>query len=119
MSSREPPFSRGRGVVPREVARDRVPPSTVAAAREQSRQCASRCQLLAVAPIGFATTGTGAVIALFVMAMQTLTGATAFVAHDSLVMLSAVLIETGVVLIGLGLFADAQARMAGDSARSR
>jgi hypothetical protein len=62
------------------------------------------------APIGFAATAAGALVALGVVAIKVLTGAAVFFAHDPLVMLSAVLIQTGVMLIGLALVTDVLAR---------
>jgi hypothetical protein len=84
-----------------------------------AKQFRTHCQLIAIGPVGFAATGTGASIALFVMAIKWLTGPPVFFAHDSLVMLSTVLIETGVVLLGLGLLGDVPSRICGDSGQRR
>jgi glycosyltransferase involved in cell wall biosynthesis len=70
-------------------------------------------------PIGFAATAIGALAALWVLAAKVLTGAAVFVAHGPLLLLSAVLIQTGVMLIGLGLLAEVLTRIYMDGRRRR
>ena len=68
-------------------------------------------------PIGFAATAIGALAALWVLAAKVLTGAPVFLAHGPLLLLSAVLIQAGVMLIGLGLLAEVLTRiLSGDPA---
>src|SRR5207253_2947798 len=52
-------------------------------------------------PIGFLSVGSGAAAAAWILATKLLTGAPIFVAHGPLLLLSAVLVQTGVVLLGL------------------
>jgi glycosyltransferase involved in cell wall biosynthesis len=70
-------------------------------------------------PIGFAATAIGALAALWVLATKVLTGAAVFLAHGPLLLLSAVLIQTGVMLIGLGLLAEVLTRIYMDGRRRR
>src|SRR5258708_24117883 len=62
-------------------------------------------------PIGFAAVAIGALAGLWVLATKVLTGAAVFLAHGPLLLLSAVLIQTGVMLIGLGLLAEGLTRI--------
>jgi hypothetical protein len=57
--------------------------------------------------------------ALWVLATKVLTGAAVFLAHGPLLLLSAVLIQTGVMLIGLGLLAEVLTRIYMDGRRRR
>jgi len=70
-------------------------------------------------PICFAATAIGALAALWVLATKVLTGAAVFLAHGPLLLLSAVLIQTGVMLIGLGLLAEVLTRIYMDGRRRR
>src|SRR5258706_6278681 len=70
-------------------------------------------------PIGFAATGIGALAALWVLATKVLTGAAVFLTHGPLLLLSAVLIQTGVMLIGLGLLAEVLTRIYMDGRHRR
>jgi hypothetical protein len=70
-------------------------------------------------PIGFAATAIGALAALWVLATKVLTGTAVFLAHGPLLLLSAVLIQTGVMLIGLGLLAEVLTRIYMDGRRRR
>jgi glycosyltransferase involved in cell wall biosynthesis len=70
-------------------------------------------------PLGFASFGTGAVAAMWVLATKVFTGAPMFVAHGPLLLLSAVLIQTGIVLLGLGLLAELLTRIYMDGRERR
>ena len=70
-------------------------------------------------PIGFAAAAIGALAALWVLAAKVLTGAAVFLAHGPLLLLSAVLIQTGVMLIGLGLLAEVLTRIYMDGRHRR
>jgi glycosyltransferase involved in cell wall biosynthesis len=70
-------------------------------------------------PVGFAATAIGTVAALWVLAMKLFTGAAVFLAHGPLLLLSAVLIQTGVMLIGLGLLAEVLTRIYMDGRHRR
>jgi glycosyltransferase involved in cell wall biosynthesis len=62
-------------------------------------------------PLGIAATAIGVLSALWVLATKVLTGAAVFMAHGPLLLLSAVFIQTGVMLIGLGLVAEMLTRI--------
>jgi glycosyltransferase involved in cell wall biosynthesis len=70
-------------------------------------------------PLGFASVGAGAAIATWIVLMKLVTGAAVFLAHGPLLLLGAVLVQTGIVLIGLGLLAELLTRiyMDGDQRR--
>jgi glycosyltransferase involved in cell wall biosynthesis len=70
-------------------------------------------------PIGLAATAIGALAAFWVLATKVLTGTAVFLAHGPLLLLSAVLIQTGVMLIGLGLLAEVLTRIYMDGRRRR
>src|SRR4030088_383669 len=70
-------------------------------------------------PIGLGATAIGALAALWVLAAKVLTGASVFLAHGPLLLLSAVLIQTGVTLIGLGLLAEVLTRIYMDGRHRR
>src|SRR5437899_2723033 len=57
-------------------------------------------------PLGFLSVGSGAVAAAWILATKLLTGAPIFLAHGPLLLLSAVLVQTGIVLLSLGLLAE-------------
>src|SRR6058998_1245866 len=70
-------------------------------------------------PIGFTSVAAGATAGAWVLATKLVTGAPVFLAHGPLLLLSAVLVETGVVLIGLGLLAELLTRIYMDGRRRR
>src|SRR5713101_7377887 len=70
-------------------------------------------------PIGFASVAAGAAASLWVLAEKVLTGAAVFLTHGPLLLLSAVLIQTGIVLIGLGLLAELLTRIYMDGRHRR
>jgi hypothetical protein len=79
------------------------------ASRLPGRRSSSR-SLPSLAPIAFAATVGGALVALCVIATKALIGAAVFFGHDPLVMLSAVLIQTGVLLTSLAMVSDVPTR---------
>jgi len=70
-------------------------------------------------PIGFASVAAGLLGGGWVLATKIVTGAPVFLAHGPLLLLSAVLIQTGVVLIGLGLLAELLTRIYMDGRNRR
>jgi hypothetical protein len=70
-------------------------------------------------PIGIGATAIGTLAALWVLATKVLTGAAVFLEHGPLLLLSAVLIQTGVMLIGLGLLAEVLTRIYMDGRHRR
>jgi glycosyl transferase family 2 len=70
-------------------------------------------------PIGFACFAAGVSAGGWIAATKLVTGAPMFVAHGPLLLLSAVLIQTGVVLIGLGLVSELLTRIYVDGRRRR
>jgi hypothetical protein len=70
-------------------------------------------------PIGLGATAVGTLAALWVLATKVLTGAAVFLEHGPLLLLSAVLIQTGVMLIGLGLLAEVLTRIYMDGRHRR
>jgi hypothetical protein len=70
-------------------------------------------------PIGIGATAVGTLAALWVLATKVLTGAAVFLEHGPLLLLSAVLIQTGVMLIGLGLLAEVLTRIYMDGRHRR
>jgi glycosyltransferase involved in cell wall biosynthesis len=70
-------------------------------------------------PLGFVSLATGVTGGAWVLATKLVTGAPAFVAHGPLLLLSAVLVQTGVVLIGLGLLAELLTRIYMDGRHRR
>src|SRR5216683_911676 len=70
-------------------------------------------------PLGFGSFAFGAAAATWVLVTKLLTGAPVFVAHGPLLLLSAVLIQTGVMLIGLGLLAEVLTRIYMDGRHRR
>jgi hypothetical protein len=61
----------------------------------------------------------GAAAGAWIVATKLVTGAPVFVAHGPLLLLSALLVETGVVLIGMGLLAELLTRIYMDGRRRR
>ncbi|MBI3262104.1 MAG: glycosyltransferase family 2 protein [Acidobacteria bacterium] len=70
-------------------------------------------------PLGFTSLALGASAGTWVLATKLLTGAPVFLAHGPLLLLSALLIHTGVVLVGLGLLAELLTRIYLDGRRRR
>jgi glycosyltransferase involved in cell wall biosynthesis len=70
-------------------------------------------------PIGFAAVAAGMVGGGWVIATKVVTGAPVFLAHGPLLLLSAVLVQTGIVLIGLGLLAELLTRIYMDGRHRR
>src|ERR1700737_779445 len=62
-------------------------------------------------PIGFGSVAAGIMAGVWIAATKLVTGAPVFVAHGPLLLLSAVLIQSGIVLIGLGLLAEVLTRI--------
>jgi glycosyltransferase involved in cell wall biosynthesis len=62
-------------------------------------------------PIGFVSIGAGAGAAAWVLLTKLVTGAPMFIAHGPLLLLSAVLVQAGIVLLGLGLLAEILTRI--------
>jgi glycosyltransferase involved in cell wall biosynthesis len=70
-------------------------------------------------PIGFGSLAAGAAAGLWVAATKLVTGAPVFVAHGPLLLLSAMLIQTGIVLVGIGLLAELLTRIYMDGRHRR
>jgi glycosyltransferase involved in cell wall biosynthesis len=70
-------------------------------------------------PMGFASTGAGAGAAAWILLSKILTGAPVFLTHGPLLLLSAVLVQTGILLVGLGLLAELLTRIYMDGERRR
>ena len=70
-------------------------------------------------PMGFVSIGVGAGAAAWVLLMKLVTGAPMFIAHGPLLLLSAVLVQAGVVLLGLGLLAEILTRIYMDGRHRR
>jgi glycosyltransferase involved in cell wall biosynthesis len=70
-------------------------------------------------PLGFVSFGIGAAAGFWVIATRLITGAPVFLAHGPLLLLSAVLIQTGVMLIGMGLLAELLTRIYMDGRHRR
>ncbi len=69
--------------------------------------------------VGFASVTAGLVGGGWIAATKIVTGTPVFLAHGPLLLLSALLIQTGVVLIGLGLLAELLTRIYMDGRRRR
>jgi len=70
-------------------------------------------------PLGFASLAAGGAGGLYVIAAKMVTGAPVFLAHGPLLLLSAVLIQSGILLLGLGVLAEILARIYVDGKRRR
>jgi glycosyltransferase involved in cell wall biosynthesis len=70
-------------------------------------------------PIGFSSVAAGSIGGGWIIATKIVTGAPVFLAHGPLLLLSAVLIQTGIVLIGLGLLAELLTRIYMDGRHRR
>ena len=70
-------------------------------------------------PLGFMTVAAGLAGGGWVVATKIVTGAPVFLEHGPLLLLSAVLVQTGVVLVGLGLLAELLTRIYMDGRQRR
>lgn len=70
-------------------------------------------------PLGFMTVAAGLGGGAWVFATKIVTGAPMFLEHGPLLLLSAVLVQTGVVLVGLGLLAELLTRIYMDGRQRR
>jgi glycosyltransferase involved in cell wall biosynthesis len=70
-------------------------------------------------PMGFACLAGGLAAGLYVAAKKFLTGDPVFLAHGPLLLLSAVLIQTGVLLVGIGVIGEFLTRIYFDGRRRR
>ncbi len=70
-------------------------------------------------PIGFACFAAGVASGAYVAATKLLTGAPVFLEHGPLLLLSVVLIQSGVLLVGLGVVAEILTRIYFDGRRRR
>ncbi len=70
-------------------------------------------------PLGFASLTGGAACGLYVMLKKFTTGDPVFLAHGPLLLLSVVLIQSGVLLVGLGVLAEILTRIYFDGRRRR
>lgn len=70
-------------------------------------------------PLGFGSLAAGGGAGLYVLARKVLTGDPIFLEHGPLLLLSAVLIQAGIVLIGLGLLAEILTRVYVDGRHRR
>ncbi len=70
-------------------------------------------------PIGFASVAAGATAGAWVVGTKLVTGVPVFLEHGPLLLLSAVLIQTGIMLIGLGLLAELVTRIYMDGRHRR
>ena len=70
-------------------------------------------------PIGFSAVAAGLLGGGWVLLTKLLTGAPVFLAHGPLLLLSAVCVQTGIVLVGLGLLAELLTRIYMDGRQRR
>src|SRR5207249_9245111 len=70
-------------------------------------------------PLGFVSLGAGAGAAAWILATKVMTGAPIFLAHGPLLLLSAALVQAGIVLLGLGLLAELLTRIYVDGRQRR
>src|ERR1700680_1745934 len=70
-------------------------------------------------PIGFSSVAAGVIAGAWIAATKLMTGAPVFVAHGPLLLLSAVLVQSGIVLVGLGLLAELLTRIYMDGRERR
>ena len=70
-------------------------------------------------PLGFVSVAAGSLGGSWIVATKIFSGAPVFLAHGPLLLLSALLIQTGVVLIGLGLLAELLTRIYMDGRHRR
>jgi hypothetical protein len=62
-------------------------------------------------PLGFLSVGAGALMSVWLLASKVFTGAHLFIAHGPLLLLSAVLVQTGILLLAVGLLAELLTRI--------
>jgi hypothetical protein len=70
-------------------------------------------------PLGFGSVAAGTATGTWILATKLLTGAPVFMVHGPLLLLSAVLIQTGIVLVGFGLLAELLTRIYMDGRHRR
>ena len=70
-------------------------------------------------PLGFTSLAAGGAAGLYVMATKAISGAPGFLTHGPLLLLSAVLIQSGFLLLGLGVLAEILVRIYVDGKRRR
>jgi len=70
-------------------------------------------------PVGFACFAFGAASGAYVVAAKIVTGAPVFLAHGPLLLLSVVLVQSGVLLVGLGVLAEFLTRIYFDGRKRR
>jgi hypothetical protein len=70
-------------------------------------------------PVGFGSVAAGATAGAWVVGTKLVTGAPVFLEHGPLLLLSAVLIQAGIMLIGLGLLAEMVTRIYMDGRHRR
>jgi Glycosyl transferase family 2 len=70
-------------------------------------------------PLGFACAAAGAGAAAWILLTKLITGAPVFLTHGPLLILSAVLVQTGTLLVGLGLLAELLTRIYMDGEHRR
>jgi glycosyltransferase involved in cell wall biosynthesis len=75
--------------------------------------------LHAFGPAGFVSLAAGLAAGIYVVAKKVLTGDPVFLTHGPLLLLSAVLIQSGVLLVGLGVVAEVLTRIYFDGRRRR
>jgi hypothetical protein len=71
------------------------------------------------APIGLTSLACGLAGGLYVLMAKIITGDPVFLAHGPLLLLSAVLIQSGILLLGLGVLAEILTRIYFDGRRRR
>src|SRR5947207_10862683 len=71
------------------------------------------------APIGVASLAAGIAGGVYVLATKVLTGDPVFLAHGPLLLLSAVLVQSGILLVGLGVLAEILTRIYFDGRHRR
>jgi hypothetical protein len=70
-------------------------------------------------PLGFAGVGSGFGLGAWIALTKLVTGAPVFLVHGPLLLLSAVLVETGIVLLSVGLLAEMLTRVYMDGRHRR
>jgi glycosyltransferase involved in cell wall biosynthesis len=70
-------------------------------------------------PLGFASFAAGSIGGVYVLGTKVVTGAPVFLAHGPLLLLSAVLVQSGILLVGLGVLAEILTRIYFDGRRRR
>jgi hypothetical protein len=70
-------------------------------------------------PVGFSSVAAGAAAGAWILGTKLVSGAPVFLEHGPLLLLSAVLVQTGIVLIGLGLLGELVTRIYMDGRHRR